>query len=184
MPAEDSWATFFDPEAVLRALGLDAASGRVVDVGCGYGTFAIPAARLTGRDVLAVDIEPGMAEAVAARAHTAGLSRVAAATRDVAANGLGEPDASADVILLFNLLHCEDPGGLLREARRVLTPGGRVGVIHWRSDVPTPRGPALDIRPRPEDVERWFLKAGYELLVGPQMLPPYHFGLVGRKPRP
>jgi SAM-dependent methyltransferase len=182
MPGESYWSTFFDPEAVLRALGLDSARGRVIDVGCGYGTFTLPAARLTSQDVLAVDIEQGLAEEVAARARAQGIARVYAVTRDVAADGLGEPDSSADIVLLFNLLHCEDPAHLLREARRVLAPGGRLGAIHWRSDVPTPRGPDLAIRPRPEDIKRWLVEACYAVEVEPMILPPFHFGLVGRKP--
>ena len=43
MPEESLWATFFTPEEVLHKLGLPTA-GDVVDFGCGYGTFTIPAA--------------------------------------------------------------------------------------------------------------------------------------------
>ena len=44
MPEEPVWSSFFDPEATLRTLGVRPQSGDVVDFGCGYGTFAIPAA--------------------------------------------------------------------------------------------------------------------------------------------
>ena len=47
MPEESVWAGFFAPEAVLRKLGLTSSCGDVVDFGCGYGTFTIPAARLS-----------------------------------------------------------------------------------------------------------------------------------------
>jgi hypothetical protein len=60
--------------------------------------------------------------------------------------------------MLFNILHCEDPVGLLRETYRNLREGGALGVIHWNPDPDTPRGPPMSIRPGPE--------------------PPYHFGLV------
>lgn len=53
----DYWATCFDPEAIRRALGLDTTSGLVMDIGCGYGTFSIPVARLMDADVLAIDID-------------------------------------------------------------------------------------------------------------------------------
>jgi hypothetical protein len=47
MPDPDWWESFFDPDAVLDALGLHQFDGPVVDVGCGYGTFTMAAARRT-----------------------------------------------------------------------------------------------------------------------------------------
>lgn len=46
MPDAGYWNTFFDPEAVLRTMGIDQSTGVIVDMGCGYGTFTLPAARL------------------------------------------------------------------------------------------------------------------------------------------
>ena len=59
MPEESLWTTFFTPEEVLHKLGLPAA-GDVVDFGCGYGTFTIPAAKITSGMVYAFDIDPEM----------------------------------------------------------------------------------------------------------------------------
>ncbi len=70
---------------------------------------------------------------------------------------------------------------LLREAYRVLTPGGVLGVMHWNHDPATPRGPALDIRPKPEQCRDWAVAAGFESLEGVIDLPPYHYGLVFRR---
>jgi ubiquinone/menaquinone biosynthesis C-methylase UbiE len=75
-------------------------------------------------------------------------------------DGTGLADCGADIVMLFNLLHCEQPLDLLAEARRTLQPGGRVGVVHWRSDIPTPRGPDLSIRPSPEQCAAWLREAG------------------------
>lgn len=182
MPPEDYWDSFFNPPAVLESLGLHQAEGAVVDVGAGYGTFTLAAACLTGQPVVAIDIEPELLDALAAKATREGLVNVRPLLRDVTLHGTGLSDAHAEIVLLFNILHCENPLGLLKEAWRILQPGGRVGVVHWRSDVPTPRGPELSIRPTPSRCAAWLRDAEFEIAVPPQILPPYHFGLVGRKP--
>jgi hypothetical protein len=71
---------------------------------------------------------------------------------------------------------------LLREAFRTLAPGGKVAVVHWIYDSSTPRGPYLSIRPRPEQCRNWLKESGFELAMPLVSLPPYHYGVVGRKP--
>lgn len=44
MPDESMWEQFFDPSGALALLGLTPETSSAVDLGCGYGTFAIPAA--------------------------------------------------------------------------------------------------------------------------------------------
>jgi SAM-dependent methyltransferase len=182
MPAEACWDTFFEPLRILKTLGLHRAEGAVVDVGAGYGTFTLAAARSTRREVIAIDIEPSLLDALVCKARAEGLNNVKPMPRDVVLEGTGLPDGYADIVLLFNILHCEQPLELVEEARRTLRPGGRVGMVHWRGDIPTPRGPDLSIRPTPDQCVAWLRGAGFELSVPPQILPPYHFGLVGRKP--
>ena len=138
-------------------------------------------ALMTHHPVIAIDIEPLLVEALAIRTGVAGLHHVQVRLQDVTRLGLGITSGSADVILLFNLLHCEEPVALLRAAHEALRPGGRVGIIHWRSDVPTPRGPALSIRPKPQTCVDWLVQAGLSVERPPVVLPPYHFGLVGIK---
>ena len=62
MPDQDWWESFFDPEAVLDALGLRQFDGPVIDVGCGYGTFTLAVARRTTHPVIAIDIDPALLE--------------------------------------------------------------------------------------------------------------------------
>lgn len=71
MPDEAYWASFFDPHAMLDRLLVpyDSTHG-VLEFGCGYGTFTLPAASRTRGQVTALDIEPSMVSLVAQRART------------------------------------------------------------------------------------------------------------------
>jgi SAM-dependent methyltransferase len=182
MPDETMWARFFDARRVLTALDFTDADADVVDFGCGYGTFTVAAARLTNGTVYALDIDTAMIAATAAKAASFALDNVTAIARDFVAQGTGLPSASTDYAMLFNILHAEHPVELLREALRVLRPGGKVAVIHWIHDAATPRGPALSIRPRPEQCRAWAQQAGFECDMPTITLPPHHYGLLGRKP--
>jgi len=101
--------------------------------------------------------------------------------RDFAAKGTGLDAGSVDYAMLFNILHAEDPLRLLREANRILAPGGRVAVIHWNYDPKTPRGPPMAIRPRPADCRKWIKEAGFVIETEHIDLPPYHYGILARK---
>jgi len=180
MPEEGLWMTFFTPEEVLRKLELPA-SGDVVDFGCGYGTFTIPAAQITNGLVHALDVEPGMVAATRAKADRLGLRNVRMHLRDFVAEGAGLPDGCAGYAMLFNILHAECPEVLLREAWRVVAPGGKLGIIHWNYDPTKPRGPSMDIRPRPDQCRRWAEGVGFQF-VGQVDLPPYHWGMTLVRP--
>jgi len=183
MPEEGWWSTFFDPERILRLFGLAGEVGDVVEFGCGYGTFTLPAARLISGTVHALDIEPALVESVKERCAREGIGNVRARVIDFVAEGTGLPPNSVCIALLFNILHHEEPVALMKEAFRVLIPGGRLAVIHWNYDPATPRGPALEIRPRPEQCIEWGRKAGFTLDERERLdLKPYHFGLGFRKP--
>lgn len=95
--------------------------------------------------------------------------------------GSSLPDDSCEYVMLFNILHAEQPLKILAEAKRILTPGGRAGIIHWNYDPTTPRGPSLDIRPRPEQCQEWIKAAGFELIKPNINFPPFHYGMVGQK---
>lgn len=108
---------------LLRELGVDRA-GTVVEVGCGSGALLArlrelaPEARLTG-------VEPDGDLRALARARVP-----AAEVVDGSAEALPLADGSADaVVLRFVLQHLADPVAALREARRVLRPGGLAVAI-------------------------------------------------------
>ena len=180
MPAQAYWETLLDVPLILDAFGViaDSATGDIAELGCGYGTFTIPlAARIRGT-VHALDLDPAMVATTTARASAASLPNVRTSVRDVATSGYDLPPASCAAALLFNILHAEDPIALLRSARDLVRPGGFVAVIHWRSDLATPRGPSLAIRPTPAQIFAWAASAtGLTPPASSLNLPPWHYGL-------
>jgi SAM-dependent methyltransferase len=182
MPEEAYWETLFDVPLILDRLGIDARLRNVIEFGCGYGTFTIPVAKRVSGVVTTFDIDPAMVERTRGRAATAGACNVRYVVRDVFAEGFGGEACSQDACLLFNILHCEEPVGLLAESARVVRPGGAVLLIHWRCDPATPRGPSMDIRPRPERIIGWAGQTGLLEAEGPMIdLPPWHYGFRLRR---
>jgi SAM-dependent methyltransferase len=173
MPDETYWETLFDVPLIVRSLGIDKSLGDVAEFGCGYGTFTVPVAKAISGTTYTFDIDPEMVARTEERAI--GLP-VVAEVRDVMKRGFG---VTADAVLLFNILHCEEPQKLLEHAAAATRPGGRILVIHWRYGE-TPRGPSLDIRPRPEQIIDW--AKDLELEGEVIELPPWHYGLRFRKP--
>jgi SAM-dependent methyltransferase len=169
MPDEEYWESLFDVPLILSRLGIENCHD-VAELGCGYGTFAIPIAKSISGTLYTFDVDPAMLARTRQRA--AGLP-IDCAHRDIMASGFG---VYVDAVLLFNILHCERPVDLLRHAANALLVGGHVLVIHWRYDE-TPRGPDLSIRPRPEQIIEWARDADLEPVGDVIDLPPWHYGI-------
>ncbi len=183
MPEEEMWSGFFDPASVLGIFDLDREIHNLVEFGCGYGTFTLAAAGIVDGNVIALDIDPEMVSVVQQKCREADVNNVLATVRDFVADGTGLADNSMDTALLFNILHHEHPVELMKEALRVLKPNGRLAVMHWNYDSTTPRGPSMDIRPRPEECIEWGRLAGFRFSEQNRYhLPPYHYGLLFSKP--
>jgi len=162
-------------------MGIDDSVGDVAEFGCGYGTFTIPAARVIGGKIYAIDMEPEMINRVSARSLEIGVNNVVVVLRDFVDSGSGLADGSVSYAMLFNILHLESPEELLKEAYRILEQGGKAGIIHWNYDPSTPRGPPMQIRPRPEQCMEWAASSGFRFIKRLN-LRPYHYGLVFQKP--
>jgi SAM-dependent methyltransferase len=177
MPEEAYWESLFDIPLVLDRLKIDNTVDHVAELGCGYGTFTLPVARRIRGSTFTFDIEPAMIARTQVRAAEEGLTNINAMLRDVLATGFGLESESCDAVLLFNILHFPQPEDLVRKAAQVLRSGGRVLAIHWRSDLATPRGPPLHLRPKTSDAERWANATGLTVTATTE-LPPWHFGVV------
>jgi SAM-dependent methyltransferase len=183
MPDEQLWNTFFNPEQILKQLGIDKKINTLIDIGCGYGTFLIPASRLIGGTAIGIDIEPQMIVSCKKKVHEQHLKNIVLLCGDISSSNvvksLEQYEETIDYVTLFNILHCEQPLNLLRHVSRLLNHHGKVGVIHWK-DEETPRGPSMDIRPTPEIISEWATKVGLSHKKYVE-LPPYHFGLIFTK---
>ncbi|MCL2891543.1 class I SAM-dependent methyltransferase [Brenneria tiliae] len=110
----------------------------VIDLGCGAGHASFVAAQAVA-DVVAYDLSAAMLEVVVQTARQKGLTNIR--TRQGVAESLPFDDASADIIISrYSAHHWHDVGQALREARRVLKPGGQVIMM----DVVSPGHPLLD----------------------------------------
>lgn len=125
----EGYAKYLDPmtgayvDHLLQIAG-PSPDEQVLDVACGAGAVALPAAR-KGAKVLAVDIAPKFVQIVTARAHQEGLQNLEARVMDAMAMDL--PDASFDVALSnFGLFLLPDRRKGFQEVHRVLKSGGRL----------------------------------------------------------
>lgn len=109
---------------------------KVLDLGCGDGTTALPEAKL-GADVLGVDIAKNLVEAGNKRAAAVGLTNIKFQEGD-AANLEALPDKSFDLVVsIFGAMFAPKPGDVAKEMVRVTKPGGRIVMGNWIPNDPT-----------------------------------------------
>lgn len=122
-------------EAVANSLGVTS-SMRVLDLGCGDGTTAVPMARL-GADVTGIDIARNLVDAGNKRAAELGLKNLKFQEGD-ATNLQGVADHSFDLSTsIFGAMFAPKPFDVAKEMVRVTKPGGRVVMGNWIPNDPT-----------------------------------------------
>jgi len=176
MPEEAYWNSLFDIAAIVEWLDIPR-HATVAEIGCGYGSFTLPVAQKTAGQVFAFDIDAAMIEIAQRHVSNAGLTNVSFILRDVLEQGSKLEAESLDLVLLFNILHFKERRILLQEAARILKPGGVVAILHWRKDIPTPRGPAVDTRP--DQTQMLSAATGLDLQFtgNSRILEPFHWGM-------
>jgi ubiquinone/menaquinone biosynthesis C-methylase UbiE len=122
-------------EAVVKSLGITTPL-RVLDLGCGDGTTAVPLARL-GAEVVGIDIAKNLVDAGNKRAAEAGLTRLTFQEGD-ACNLQGVSDDSFDLTLsVFGAMFAPKPFDVAKEMVRVTRPGGRIVMGNWIPNDPS-----------------------------------------------
>ena len=122
-------------EALVEKFGITKGL-KVLDLGCGDGTTAIPAAK-RGADVLGVDIASNLVAAGNNRAKELGFANCRFQEGD-ASDMKGVPDRSFDlVVTIFGAMFAPKPFDVAKEMVRVTRPGGRIIMGNWIPNDPT-----------------------------------------------
>src|SRR5712671_2666030 len=122
-------------EALVKSLGITKGL-KVLDLGCGDGTTALPEAKL-GADVLGVDIAKNLVDAGNQRAKAQGLTNCKFQEGD--ASNLHElKDQTFDLVVsIFGAMFAPKPFDVAKEVVRVTKPGGRIVMGNWIPNDPT-----------------------------------------------
>jgi SAM-dependent methyltransferase len=122
-------------EALVGSIGVKKGL-KVLDLGCGDGTTAVPAAKL-GADVLGVDIAGNLVAAGNRRVEQEGLSNIRFQEGD-ATDLAGLQDRSFDLVVsIFGAMFAPRPFDVAKEMVRVTRPGGRIVMGNWIPNDPT-----------------------------------------------
>src|SRR5215813_1253619 len=122
-------------ETLVQKLGITKGM-KVLDLGCGDGTTAVPEAKL-GADVQGIDIARNLVEAGNKRAAEHGLTNLKFQEGD-ASNLEQMPDKSFDVVVsIFGAMFAPKPFEVAKEMVRVTRPGGRIVMGNWIPNDPT-----------------------------------------------
>jgi SAM-dependent methyltransferase len=122
-------------EALVGSLGIKRGL-KVLDLGCGDGTTALPAAKL-GADVLGVDIARNLVDAGNRRAQEQGLTNLRFEEGD-ATNLTGLQDKTFNLVVsIFGAMFAPKPFDVAKEMVRVTRPGGRIIMGNWIPGDPT-----------------------------------------------
>ena len=140
-PANSFWDRF--GRRAVERLHL-APGARVLDVSCGSGASAIPAAQAVGATghVLGVDLAQRLLAIAREKANARGLRNIEFRVGDML--DLGPPAARFDaVVCVFGIFFVPDMAAALRELWRVVRPGGRLAVTTWGPDFFEPASTAF-----------------------------------------
>lgn len=149
-----------DPESILSDIGLRRGD-TFVDVGCGDGFFALPAARIVGPPgmVLGVDIDEVGLEELRAKARAEGLRNIVLQPGE--AESILACQGCADIVFCGIDLHdFHDQDKVLANARVMLKPEGLLVDLDWKKE-PMDIGPPLEIRFSVEQASALIERAGF-----------------------
>lgn len=181
MPMNGQENRFLSPRHIIEQSGIGAGM-QVADFGCGQGDFSLAAAKFVGQDgkVSAIDIQDSALSSVRSKARIEGALNIDLVKGNVEVPmASGCADASQDAVILTNLLfQTEKRPEILREAFRVLKPGGIAVFVDWKKE--SPLGPTRTLRMDKEAAERLITEEGFVLQRNIEA-GAFHFGMIFTK---
>lgn len=132
----------------------------MIDIGCGTGYFTLPAAQIIGPagKVIGIDISDVMLDELR-RKIDANSTNIELLKSD--SPKLPISDQTGTFVLISNVLHeAEDMPVMLKEANRILKPGGRLAIIEWEKRE-TPMGPPIEHRLHSDEIIALVNDAGF-----------------------
>jgi len=169
-------AKYLDTESILEQLKV-VRGMKVADIGAGTGVFVIPLSELVWRtgEVYACDISQEMLDSIKGKLY--GINNVELVL--TAEDKVPLPDGAIDLALMVNVLHELDGDGTLKEALRILRPGGRLAIADWKKR-PMFEGPPFWYRISEDAAADRITNLGFEF--NDWFEPgPYHYGLIFSK---
>jgi ubiquinone/menaquinone biosynthesis C-methylase UbiE len=167
-----------NPEAILANIGLKTGF-TFMDIGCGGGFFALPAARIVGEGgkVYGIDINAESVSELRELAGREGLNNLELTIGRAEDAVLCE--SCADIIFFGIVLHdFDDPAKVLQNSKKMLKPAGRLVNLDWKKTT-MPLGPPLPIRFSEEKSAHLIEAAGFEV-VSINDADPYHYIIVAK----
>ncbi len=128
---------FINPNEILSQIGISE-SAIAADLGCGSGGWAIPLAKIADKGkVFAVDIQEEPLSALKSKASLSGVKNIKGILGNAEEKIKEIADYSCDFVLLANILfQAENKEAVIREAKRILSPEGKLLIVDWKSGAP------------------------------------------------
>jgi ubiquinone/menaquinone biosynthesis C-methylase UbiE len=155
--------TWQNPEAILAEAGVKAGDV-LIDLACGFGFFAIPAAKIVGSEgvICGIDVDKEALDELREQAAGVGLRNLR--LKLAAAEDVVLCEQCADIVFVGIALHdFKDPLKVLQNVRRALKTDGRLVNLDWKKEQ-TPFGPPLEIRFSQREAVSLIERAGFRVV--------------------